>query len=305
MEGLSPDCILVEGPPDANELIALAAHAEMKPPVALLVYDPEKPERAAYYPFAAFSPEWQAIHFGVARGVAIRFMDLPQSIHVALMAEAESKAQAATPVEPEESEDVTQNVEPEAVKARSLENLRLDPLSHLARAAGYSDSERWWEQMVEHRQDGTEIFAAVLEAMTALRDAAVPSSLEQLEPETEARREAHMRQMIRAAQKEGFERIAVVCGAWHAPALARMPPAKEDAAVLKGLPKRKVAATWIPWTYSRLASASGYGAGVESPGWYHFLWELNDRAGVAANWLARVAPLLRGGDLGVSSARIL
>lgn len=310
LEGLSPDCILVEGPPEANDLIALATHAEMKPPVALLVYDPEKPERAAYYPFAAFSPEWQAMQFGVARGAAIRFMDLPQSIHVALTAEAESKAQAATPVEPgraeaETPEEGKQNVEPEAAKVRLLGNIQMDPLSHLARAAGYSDSERWWEHMVEHRQDGTEIFSAVLEAMTALRDAAVQSSLEQLEPETEARREAHMRQTIRAAQKEGFERIAVVCGAWHAPALAKMPPAKEDAAMLKGLPKRKVASTWIPWTYSRLAATSGYGAGVESPGWYHFLWELNDRPGVAANWLARVAQLLRGEDLDVSSASII
>ena len=36
------------------------------------------------------------------------------------------------------------------------------------------------------------------------------------------------------------ERIAVVCGAWHAPALAKMPSAKDDAALLKGLPKIKI-----------------------------------------------------------------
>ena len=51
----------------------------------------------------------------------------------------------------------------------------------------------------------------------------------------EAQREAFMRQSIRAALREGFQRIAVVCGAWHAPALepATMPPAKDDAARLK------------------------------------------------------------------------
>ena len=46
----------------------------------------------------------------------------------------------------------------------------------------------------------------------------------------------------------------------------RRGPAKDDAALLKGLPKAKVAATWVPWTYGRLATASGYGAGVSSPG---------------------------------------
>ncbi|MBV9470435.1 MAG: hypothetical protein JOZ57_14450, partial [Abitibacteriaceae bacterium] len=102
---------------------------------------------------------------------------------------------------------------------------------------------------------------------------------------------------------EGFERIAVVCGAWHAPVLADMPPAKEDAALLKNLPKTKVQATWVPWTYGRLCFASGYGAGIESPGWYHHLWNSSDR--MAVRWLARVASLLREQDIDASSAHVI
>ena len=76
-----------------------------------------------------------------------------------------------------------------------------------------------------------------------------------------------MRQTIRAAQQEGFERIAVVCGAWHAPALAIVGDAKADADAARRACKRiKVEATWIPWTYSRLAYRSGYGAGVALAG---------------------------------------
>ena len=60
-------------------------------------------------------------------------------------------------------------------------------------------------------------------------------------------REAHMRKGIRAALKEGFERIVVVCGAWHAPVLTAAAlerhPAKQDDELLKGLPKRKTVAT--------------------------------------------------------------
>ena len=75
-----------------------------------------------------------------------------------------------------------------------------------------------------------------------------------------------MRQSIRAALKQGAENIAVVCGAWHAPALQELGPAAPDQRTLRGLPKVKVAATWVPWTYGLLARDSGYGAGVDSPG---------------------------------------
>jgi hypothetical protein len=316
LEGLKPDCILVEGPPDAEEVLAFAVHEGMKPPVALLIYDPEKPQRAAYYPFAAFSPEWQALQYGMEKKVPVRFMDLPQSVQMALAAQKEAEAAvqvaANNPPAVDEANDqggepIEGDVEDPPMTAGTPFDIARDPLLHLAQAAGYSDSERWWEHMVEHRREGGDVFAAVLEAMTALRDAAIQSPLQRIEPEHEARREAHMRQRIREAEREGFGTIAVVCGAWHAPALAKMPPAKEDVAVLKGLPKRKVAATWIPWTYSRLAFASGYGAGIESPGWYDFLWRLGGRRNgdVAVHWLVKVARLLRREDLDASSASVI
>jgi hypothetical protein len=119
----------------------------------------------------------------------------------------------------------------------------------------------------------------------------------------EQKREAHMRQMIRAAEKDGFERIAVVCGAWHAPALAQLPAAKQDAAVLKGLPKVKVQAAWVPWTHGRLQWVSGYGAGIESPGWYDHLWQHRDQ--IATRWLASVAALLREQDMDASPAQLI
>ncbi len=152
--------------------------------------------------------------------------------------------------------------------------------------------------MVEQRQDSSDLFAAILEAMTALRE----SSASDPDPR-EAQREAWMRQTIRAAEAEGFQRIAVVCGAWHGPALAALPPARADAAVLKGLTKTKVAATWVPWTNGRLAWSSGYGAGIESPGWYQHLWTTPDQ--IEIRWLTNVARLLRGEGLDVSSAHVI
>ena len=268
----NPDVILIEGPPDANDLIALAADAQMSPPVALLIYLPNEPKRAVYYPFAEFSPEWQAIQYGLARNVPVRFIDLPQSHQFALDADNKS----------EESE------------------IRQDPLRWVAEASGYSDSERWWDHMIEHRRDSTESFKAIMELMSALREEV--AKLDAPQPREDLR-EAYMRQSIRAADREGFERIAVVCGAWHAPVLQTMPAAKTDAALLKGLAKVKVSATWVPWTMGRLTYWSGYGAGIESPGYYQHLWSVPHD--VTVRWMIRVAQLLRGQDLDASSASVI
>lgn len=113
-----------------------------------------------------------------------------------------------------------------------------------------------------------------------------------------------MRQVLRARIKAGAQKIAVVCGAMHAPTLSgKLGPAAPDARLLKGLPKVKTSLTWVPWTHSRLSSASGYGAGITSPGWYHHLFTHHDRT--IERWFTRVARELRSEDLPVSSAHVI
>ncbi|MDO5566136.1 MAG: DUF5682 family protein, partial [Planctomycetia bacterium] len=129
----------------------------------------------------------------------------------------------------------------------------------------------------------------------------------------EALREAAMRQALRVALQEKHERIAVVCGAWHVPVLNLenqnkrysdlIPSKKEDDALLSGLPKIKVMATWCPWTCSRLAYRSGYGAGIESPGWYEHLWKIQKNA--TAHWLTKAARLLRKSGIDISAANVI
>lgn len=287
LTALQPDAILIEGPADADPLLPLAAHAAMRPPVALLLYNPEQPRQSAFYPFAVFSPEWQALQYGFRQGVAVNFMDLPQKYMLALRSSADDA----------ESSGTTNSA---ALPAEAL--ARIDPLFLLAQAAGYDDSERWWDHMVEQRGMGDDgaIFAAIQEAMTELRQV-VPNhpALERID----LLREAFMRKTIRAAEKT-YQRIAVVCGAWHVPALADRGGAGADTALLKGLPSVKTAITWAPWSYGRLARESGYGAGISAPGWYDHLWE-TPRASVPVRWLARVAALLRDADLSASTAQVI
>ena len=296
LHAFAPDCLLIEGPPDAEALIPLAAHEAMAPPVALLVYRPEQPRVCAFFPFAAFSPEWVAMRHGLATGATMRFIDLPQAIQLADGFGKSAEGEAA-PID-------TQPLTEAAPDDDAASAIRRDPLGELAALAGYPDGERWWDALVESRagEDG-DVFAAIGEAMAALRPGTGPDPDE---PEREEAREAQMRTAIRKAAKEGFERIAVVCGAWHVPALARHDArgqSSADAAALRNLPRTKVACAWAPWSYERLATASGYRAGVLSPEWYDTLWHHEDK--VAARWLARAAALLRAADLDASPASVI
>ncbi|MFC8380713.1 DUF5682 family protein [Nocardia sp. NPDC057272] len=332
LEEFRPDAILIEGPADADPLVGFVAADTMAPPVALLAYVPDSPAHAAFWPFAVFSPEWQAMRYGVDHAVPVRFCDLPATN--VLAADDDARGGGS------------------------------DPLAALASAAGYDDAERWWDAVVESVPDSA-AFDAITEAMTTLREdaphaatgitpppadaapplsASAPTDTEVPDPVTTSPldapelleepsgangfespgaadrhdpataplivdqhtlvREAHMRQVMRQVLKGGAKRLAVVCGAWHAPALVEpLGPAAPDMRLLKGLPKTKAALTWVPWTHSRLAAGSGYGAGVTSPGWYHHLFTETERP--VARWLTKVAGVLRSHDLPVSSAHII
>lgn len=316
LRDLAPDCVLLEGPPDANEVVHLASSLEMQPPVALLVYAKDDPARSVFYPFAAFSPEWVALRFALEHKAAVRFMDLPQAFQLLPEkpqpdlepTEEPVGAQRTAPVqrEDEPTDQTLENTDEPALET-ALDPAH-DPLGFLARVAGFTDGERYWEFLVESRGGGENVFAGINDAMRALRlESARLGALET----REAQREAFMRSTIREAIAAGFERIAVVCGAWHGPLLELeadgVPDALADAATLKGLEKVSVAATWVPWSHGLLSRSSGYGAGVDSPGWYAHLFQHAhlDSQGITVQWMTRVARLLRGKDLDASSASVI
>ncbi|MFD6025360.1 DUF5682 family protein [Streptomyces griseoluteus] len=279
LDAAAPAVVLIEGPPEADPLIPLAADPDLRPPVALLAHAVDEPGRSAFWPMAEFSPEWVAIRWAVEQGVPARFIDLPATHSLAW-------------------QEDTGDGDPE----EEAEHARVDPIAALAEAAGYDDPERWWEDAVEHRGPGRgepfAPFAALEDAMGALRerygDGGRPRDLV---------REAYMRLQIRAARREFGDEVAVVCGAWHVPALRAKATVTADRALLRGLPKLKTDLTWVPWTHRRLARSSGYGAGIDSPGWYAHLFGAPDRP--VERWLTKVAGLLREEDRIVSSAHVI
>ncbi len=282
-----PQIVLVEGPSGSESLIPFLLDPAVETPVAMLEYALDTPRIASYYPLAEFSPELQAFRWAAAHEVPVTFMDLPAATMLAL------------------------NV---------IGKPNSDAMEQIATAAGFDDGEDWWEYLVEHRSNAHELFAGIDTLMCALREESSEDATEDEDANEDANedddrrkvtdaefnelREAHMRRTIRAALAEGHERIAVVCGAWHVPALKVLQPAKPDDALLKGLPKLKVGSTIVPWTYERLTFASGYGAGARSPAFYDLIWK-SEPQDISTNWLLSVARLMREEDLDASPASVI
>lgn len=194
-----------------------------------------------------------------------------------------------------------------------------------------------------------DIFASVATAMTVLREKQLEladvnstednsehdvalSHQTQKEAQDELenqQREAYMRLQIAKESKDVEGNIAVVCGAWHIPALdpsiyktldwksygalsnqgSGKITAKADRAIIKTLPKKlpasKVKSTWVPWTSPRLATQSGYGAGVRAPMWYLHLWQQRNNPQALEHWVSKIARSLRKSGQVVSTASVI
>lgn len=273
LDALQPDLMLIECPVDAQMLTPFVMQDLLIPPVAIMIWDKNDLTRYAYYPFTSFSPEWQAMQFAKKHDVHVRFFDLPQGISFVL---------------------------PEgAIKTGKMQALTNDPFSYMASLAGYDDPERWWDSFIEQDHDGITIFNTILEMMTEMRTAT------SYEKSSNAVREAFMRNEIRSAIREGYQKIAVVCGAWHGPALAtwQQEKAAEDKALIRGHKKVQTACTWVPWSYNRIARHTGYGSGVISPYWYEALFEDPDKA--LSKWMSRASQILQSMGHAVSPAHTI
>ena len=278
LDACRPQLILVEGPSDLNAQMHWLCHPETKLPAAILAYTSEPPVRTILYPLAIYSPELQAILWAHEHQTECRFMDLPSGVMLAL-----GEAQP----DEEEPEENTEWV------YRQIEQ-------HTG-----EEHDAFWERNFEQVEDWKTFQEAVNAFGAQLRRTAQDGK--QRTAQTLVR-EAYMKRVIQEAVERGVppEKIFCVCGAFHVTGLRENQPMTDGE--LAALPQADCTATLMPYSYYRLSSRSGYGAGNKAPAYFELLWDALHRGGpgdLSGLYLTHLAAAHRRAGNLVSSAEVI
>ena len=289
LDRVQPRVVLIEGPSDANDLIPDIVRSDSQPPIAILAYTDSLPVRTILYPLAAYSPEYQALKWATSHGAKVEFIDLPSAIFLGLqdqqVLQAKRKAERVEAEEAGEPAAGEQADEPPAVPevtGAAPEESRGSLYDRYAQAAGETDYETYWERHFEHNLNDHSYRLAIYEFGRGLRSfdrERTPWRAENLV------REAFMRRKIQETLAAGYapHEIVAVVGAFHAPVLQVEEPRPDDEfeeprtamtdEELARLPRRSSKWTLMPYSYFRLSSQSGYGAGNRAPAYFELLWQ--------------------------------
>lgn len=280
LDAARPELVLLEGPSDLNGQMQWLCHPETKYPAAILAYTKEQPIRTILYPFAIYSPEAQAILWANEHGVPCRFMDLPSGVFLAM----EKPILTVEQSEDEERSDTTESV------------------YHRLETMTGEDHDTFWERNFEQVED----YHAACNAFGRELRASVQNDPYGTAENTV--REAYMKHVIEQAVKGGIpeEKIFCVCGAFHVEGLRACEAMKDEE--LAALPTVDSTATLMPYSYYRLSTRSGYGAGNKAPAYFHQLWDAMNGEGLqsaASAYLVKLATAHRKAGNIVSSAEII
>ncbi|NDV77785.1 DUF5682 family protein [Dysgonomonas sp. 511] len=290
LEEKKPKYILIEGPADATRLIPDIADRKVKPPIALLAYTTELPIETILYPFAAYSPEYQAICWGVKKKAKVRFVDLPTHIMLKLRQERNKEGNEG------------------ADAFYAFHNGLYDKV---ARSYDEDNYESYWERNFEHNLNDGSFREGLAFQSGQIREMVVDKEYESAPFDFSYNliREAHMRREIQRVIDEGAkpEDIVVVVGAYHVSGIESDLPPMSDAE-LKDIPGSTSQLTLMPYSYLRLSSRTGYGAGNLAPYYFELMWKAiqQGRLGdLSAVYLSKVAKALRQKGDNASSASVI
>lgn len=313
LDRVKPEIVLIEGPSDFSEELAVIPNQDVKPPFAMLAYTKESPIHTILYPLSVYSPEYQAILWAYENHKKCRFIDLPSGTFLAF-SRLRQQREWEQMKKWEEEQTKEENLEKEQQIEKKLERKgelqkehnrdfvyqRLDQLS------GEDGHETFWERTMEHVRDENAYLSGAGQFGEELRLLTLEKNEEFAE---DIIREAYMKRQIEEVLLSGIpaDKVVVVTGAFHVKGLhsdTQMLSDKE----LKKLPVLEAGKTLMPYSYYRLSSRSGYGAGNKAPAYYELLWQgfLNGESDYAArSYLSRIAAWQRANGNIVSSAEVI
>ncbi len=308
LDRVRPKLVLIEGSDDADELIPHIVSTKSKLPIAILAYTSDAPVRTFVYPLATYSPEYQALLWCQENKTKARFMDLPASVFLGLY----DRDDGTTVLEVEKTEqkkddEDTNKDDAEVAATAPVEAKRRESVyDQVARLAGEPDYETYWERHFEQLQGENAYVNATRsygEELRAMEDFSTRRAAENLV------REAYMRRKIQQAVAEGIkpEQIVVVTGAFHASVLGPEHPPMSDEELAK-LRRRDSRMTLMPYSFFKLSSQSGYGAGNHAPAYFEMVWNSfneNRAASLPTLFLTSVVQELRASGTFRSTAEVI
>jgi hypothetical protein len=315
LDRVRPKVVLIEGLADADELIPHFTKKGTKPPVAILAYTDAMPVRTLVYPMARYSPEYRALKWADENDVQVEFIDLPSDIFLGLQdLKAERLSKRA---KDKESNGAEREEEGEQATADESTDGSAEPADmwrpergqsiyeRIAQRSDELDYDTYWERRFEHNLADDSYRLASYELGRALRDEADPP----LWRAENLVREAYMRRRIEEVIACGVkpEEIVAVVGAFHAPVLGGELPAMTDAE-LTSLHRRSSKLTLMPYSYFKLSTQSGYGAGNRAPAYFELLWETlqaGDVHELPLRYLSNVVRYLRDKGTHRSTAEVI
>ena len=291
---LRPAYVLIEGPADFNERLD-ELYLPHRLPVAIYSYlSGDDTHRGSWSPFAEHSPEWQALQVAREVGAAVRFIDLP-AWHDAFSRMENRYADVAD----HEHEE----------RAEAYERALTEKLSVQGRDA-------LWDHLFEDGCDAAELAQRLSTYFDHLRGEDRGSQGNQA-------REAMMARWIAWAMAQpgepGRAQALVVCGGYHAPALARLwqgMPSELPATPQPSLESTdeedthdadtalRFGSYLVPYTFKRLDAFAGYASGMPSPAYYQWVWD-HGPEGAAHRALQHVMQRLREKKLPASTADLM
>ena len=276
LDKIKPDLVLIEGPTDFDFLIDDIVSKKLVPPFAIMAYTKEAPIDTILYPFAEYSPEYQAILWARENNKECHFFDLESDIMLGF---------GRTDDDTKDEETISK----EAEKNKSD-----------------VDMEGFWERNLEQSENmdayraGSALFGESLRKDTKSDDKSFARDII---------RESFMKRKINEYIEKGFdsEKIVAITGAFHTSAIESLEGAMSDKEY-KELVRRESNITLMPYSYYRLSKRTGYGAGNAAPAYYELLWQgfLNeDITYHERKYLSSLAKYMREHGGIVSSAQVI
>ncbi len=303
-----PDCILIEGPGNAQSLIPVLVHPDTKAPLALYyayrdtagLVSKGKEDYKCYYPFLDCSPELAALREAAKRGIKAEFIDLPYK--EILIGTAENRGIR------KKGEKQTYNDDYLLSRSRYL--------ALLCEKTGLRDFEELWEKYFEIQGlfEETSVFVRQMLTYCGLSRQSTPK--EELLEEGCLLRERYMAERIGEAAGS-HKRILVVTGGFHTSGLQELLSCDEEGRLrflgepvkLHGGERERQEVYPMAYSMEAADALNGYASGMQSPGFYHRIWKHLESEGTAEgayedtvlHFLAAAGRKARGKEETVSS----